>query len=85
MHTADADATQLRRVGVGGVYLALGRNLRSFEIQFEFESAVRFDSVRKWLANSKIFESNRPCLLLAGRKLSQIVVKRFNQTVNQAD
>ena len=34
----------------------LGRDLRSFEIRFEFESAVRFDSIRKGLADSKIFE-----------------------------
>jgi len=35
--------------------------------------ASSFDSIRKGLADSKIFESNRPCLLLAlaRRKLSQ--------------
>jgi len=40
------------------------RDLRSFVIRFEFESAVRFDSIRKKLADSKIFESNRSCLIL---------------------
>ena len=43
------------------------RDLWSFEIRFEFESAARFNSIRKWWANSKIFESNRPCLPIARR------------------
>jgi len=40
------------------------RDLRSFKIRFKFKSAVRFDLIRKGLVDSKIFESNRPCLLL---------------------
>ena len=40
------------------------RDLRSFEIRFEFDSGGLFDSIRKGLADSKIFKSNRPCLLL---------------------
>jgi len=37
--------------------LPTARDLRSFEIRFEFESAV---PIRKWWADSKF--SNRPCL-----------------------
>jgi len=35
------------------------RDLWSFKIRFE--SAARFDSIQKWWADSKIFESNRSC------------------------
>jgi len=52
------------------------RDLRSFEIRFEFESAVRFHSIRKGLADS-IFESNRLCVPLTRLKLSQTT-----QTIN---
>ena len=44
--------------------LVKARDLRSFEMRFEFESAVRLDSIQQRLADSKIFESNRPWLLL---------------------
>jgi len=46
-------------------YPLLNRDLQSFDIRFEFESAARFDSIRKWWADSKIFELNRPCLPIA--------------------
>jgi len=52
------------------------RDLRSFEIRFEFESVVRFDSIRKWLADSN--RIGRACSF-AGCKLSQMT-----QTINSA-
>jgi len=46
------------------LYLS-SRDLRSFEIRFELESAVRTaDSIRKGMFDFKILQSNRPCLLL---------------------
>jgi len=53
------------------------RSLRSFEIRFEFESAVQFDSVRKGLDDSKIFNRIGRACNFAHCKLSQTT-----QTIN---
>jgi len=53
------------------------KDMPRFKIRLEFESAVGFDSIPKGLADSKISESNRTCLPLARRKLSQTT-----QTIN---
>jgi len=48
-------------------------------IRIRIGNSIRFDSIPKWLTDSKIFESNRPCMPLARRKLSQTT-----QTINGA-
>ena len=55
------------------------KTIGTFEIQLEFESAVRFNSIRKGLADSKIFESNRRrrirrCLPIARRRPISVVI-----------
>jgi len=50
------------------------RHRRSFEIRVKFKSAVRFDSIRKWLADSKNFwiESAVPAPMLVVSLVKQL-------------